>query len=150
MSANIEIRPATARDLDRIVEIENLSFSGDGFSRRQFAYLVSHARGAFYVAVSDGETAGYVSLLEHSGRRNLRIYAIAVHPGHRGKKIAQALIDKAVRYAGQRGLKTLSLEVRMDNSAALGLYEKNGFTVESVKKGYYSDGSGAYRMWKDL
>lgn len=150
MSDTVTIRQATAGDIDRIVAIENRSFGSDRFSRRQFSHLIRRARGVFYVAIYEDDIAGYISLLEHKKHTTLRIYAIAVHPDFRGKQVAQALMDEAVRYAQRQGLAALSLEVQTDNTVALNLYTKNGFSVTSLKKSYYSDGSDAYRMKKQL
>lgn len=150
MSDRVTIRQATAGDTDRIVAIENRSFGSDRFSRRQFPHLIRRAQGVFYVAIHEDGIAGYISLLEHKKHTTLRIYAIAVHPDFRGKQVAQALMDEAARYARQQGLAALSLEVKTDNTAALGLYAKNGFSVTSLEKSYYPDGSDAYRMQKQL
>ena len=42
----------------------------------------------------------------------------------------------------------MTLEVRVSNAGAQGLYAKYGFTREGVRKRYYSDnGEDAYIMW---
>ena len=37
------LRPATLEDLDALVDLENISFDSDGFSRRVFRYLLTEA-----------------------------------------------------------------------------------------------------------
>jgi len=42
------------------------------------------------------------------------------------------------------------LEVRVSNKPAISLYEKLGFKVLRVIRGYYSDGEDAYVMGRQL
>lgn len=140
------IREAKSSDLTDILEIEVVSFGSDSFSKKQFIYLITKAKGAFYV-VQDGEkVVAYISLSFHSGTRNLRIYSIAVHPDYRSKKLGQVLIDKAIEFARTREAKKITLEVKVSNTAAIRLYQKNGFEPISIKCNYYHDGSDAYYM----
>lgn len=146
MGAEIKIRKAVPADIGRVADIENLSFDSDRFSRRQLAYLASKAKGAFFVAETEGMVAGYISLLSHPRRSRLRIYAIAVAPDFRGRNIAGTLISKAKEYAAQGGFSGITLEVRTDNAAATGLYRRHGFERSGLRKGYYADGTDACVM----
>lgn len=60
---------------------------------------------------------------------------VAVHPAHRRKGIAAALIERA---AADSANPAQMLEVRASNPAR-SLYEKLGFEEISVRRGYYSD-----------
>lgn len=146
METGIGIRRAAPEDIARITEIENLCFDCDRFSRRQLAYLATKAKGAFWVAETGDKIAGYVSLLAHRRRNRLRIYAIAVAPGYRGRNIAGALISEAKEFAVRSGFAGVTLEVRTDNAAAIGLYRKHGFEADGIKKRYYADGTDACVM----
>jgi ribosomal-protein-alanine N-acetyltransferase len=43
-----------------------------------------------------------------------------------------------------------TLEVRVSNAGAIGLYESFGFTSRGVRRGYYTDNrEDALIMWKD-
>ena len=43
-----------------------------------------------------------------------------------------------------------TLEVRVSNRKAIGLYENAGFRITGVRRGYYTDNrEDAYVMWKD-
>ena len=44
----------------------------------------------------------------------------------------------------------MTLEVREDNEAAKGLYEKEGFVQANRKAGYYNDGTDALYLIKAL
>jgi ribosomal protein S18 acetylase RimI-like enzyme len=53
--------------------------------------------------------------------------AIAVRDGYRGKRIGDALMDRLIRCASERGLTAISLSTGTFNTAALRLYERHGF-----------------------
>lgn len=146
MKTKIEIRRAVLSDLNEIVRIERESFGADAFTRRQLAYLLVWAKGACFVAATAGRTAGYLSLLERARYADLRLYSVAVAPEARGVGIGQALLDRAVEYAAERGFREITLEVSTANAAAQALYRKNGFAVHSRLKGYYHDGTDGWRM----
>ena len=66
----------------------------------------------------------YVSLLFHGGTRYLRIYSIAVHPDYRGRGLGQILMDQTILTAGECKATKITLEVKVTNTSAIGLYRK--------------------------
>jgi ribosomal protein S18 acetylase RimI-like enzyme len=48
------------------------------------------------------------------------------------------------------GAKDVSVHVRKSNSAALGLFEKMGYTLLEVKAKYFDDEEDAIVLWKKL
>ena len=146
MSPALTVRPALPEDLDDLLALETAAFGGEAFSRRQLRYLLTRARGAVFVAADEGAIAGYLSLLVIHGRRRARIYSLAVDAARRGRGIAGRLIEQALAYAAREGLASVFLEVGVENRAAIGLYEKKGFTRRMRKPGYYKDGSAAFSM----
>lgn len=146
MNKDLNIRRANLADLDVIVEIENLCFSDEKFSKRQLAYLISKAKGAFYIAESNNSILGYISLLQRSNNKTLRIYSLAVHPAFRGLQVGKRLIDVGKEFANNEGLYRISLEVKIDNLAAIRLYNRNEFVVTGVIPNYYENGEDAFRM----
>lgn len=143
---DIVIRPAVRTDLAGILRIENACFGCDAFSRRQFRYLLSQARGIFRLALREDVPVAYMSMLTTARHPVGRIYSLAVVPECRGMKLAGRLMDEAIAYARSQGLEAVFLEVRTDNRPALSLYEKKGFVRHAVKKNYYPDGADAYSM----
>lgn len=63
---------------------------------------------------------------------------IAVRPECQRRGIAQAILGSFLRY-GEERLAYIGLEVRADNSPAIALYEKNGFTAVGRRKNYYAE-----------
>ncbi|MEG1621779.1 MAG: N-acetyltransferase [Alistipes sp.] len=146
MTATPHIRLAMAADLAAVVAIEYSCFDDDAFSRRQLSYLISKAQGVCYVAVVAGEVKGYISLLAHSRRTNLRIYSTAVDATLRRQGVGRSLLMQAICYAKKMQFASLSLEVKVTNSPALTLYEKLGFVCIGSRANYYHDGSAAWCM----
>lgn len=150
MDANYIIESAQLTDLDAVCAIEEPCFGADSFSRRQLAYLISRANGAFFVVRCEGRVVAYVSLVKRRGTSNVRIYSVAAHPDFQGRHLGQALLDRSRQYAVECGAKRLSLEVNSSNATALNLYIKNGFRHTATLPSYYHDGSDALRMVCDV
>ena len=60
--------------------------------------------------------------------------------------MGQLLLDKTLQFAHEQQLQQISLEVNVNNAAAIGFYQKNGFQTVGIIPTYYHDGSAAYRM----
>jgi [ribosomal protein S18]-alanine N-acetyltransferase len=76
------------------------------------------------------------------------ITILAVHPDYRHQGFGQLLLWGLLRSAVDRELARATLEVRVDNAAALQLYEKFGFKVAGRRKKYYDNTDDALILWK--
>jgi ribosomal protein S18 acetylase RimI-like enzyme len=79
-----------------------------------------------------------------------RLYSLATQPEARGRGVGAALLEAAAEAARHRGCRALRLEVRTDNTAAIGLYERAGFQRIGRYECYYQDGADAWRYEKPL
>ena len=79
-----------------------------------------------------------------------RIYSIAVAPPARGRGIGRRMMQRAENEARKRGCCRMRLEVRMENTTAIRLYESLGFSDTAVIPGYYQDGAHAMVYRKEL
>ena len=132
--------------LPDVVALEKACFGADQFSKRQLAYLMTKAQGAFLVACYEARAVGYVSLVCRANSTSLRIYSIAVDPAFQGQHVGQLLLDKALQFACEHQLQQISLEVNVNNATAIGFYQKNRFETVGIIPAYYHDGSAAYKM----
>lgn len=146
MKSNITIRKAEIGDLPGILEIEYSCFAEDSFTKRQFTYLITRGKGLFLVVEKEDKIIAYLSLSFHSRTHNLRIYSIAVHPEYRHLKSGQYLMDETLEYARTHNVRKITLEVKVTNYPAIGLYKKYGFEATHILCGYYHDGADAYSM----
>ena len=84
---------------------------------------------AMLVAELDGEVVGTVSSTHHQCQlpESLRMLALDVGRAFRRQGIGTALIEAIEAKARREGLRSVNLEVALDNHAALHLYEGLGY-----------------------
>ena len=150
MEQRFILRLAEIDDIPSIMEIEQICFDKDSFSKRQFIYLISQAKGYFCVAEYQQRVGGYFSVLINQRACSLRIYSIAVHPDCRGRKLGQLLMERTIETALECKAAKITLEVKESNTPAIKLYMKNGFIPVGVKPNYYHDGSDAIYMQRPM
>jgi ribosomal-protein-alanine N-acetyltransferase len=68
---------------------------------------------------------------------------VAVHPGSRRCGLARALIQEGLTRLERMDVQACFLEVRVDNTPAITLYESLGFAGIGLRRGYYRDGADA-------
>jgi ribosomal-protein-alanine N-acetyltransferase len=99
-----------------------------------------------YVVLTNGDSGivGYGGLLVMDEDAHITTLAVAPEARGRqlGKRLMVALVDEALRV----GARHLTLEVRLSNSSAQGLYELFGFDPVGKRKNYYKD-EDALVMW---
>ena len=119
-------------------------------SRRQYRHHLASRAARVLAAVRGDALVGAAVVFFHGSHRIARLYSIAVAPEVRGAGIGEQLLAAAERDARARGSTSLRLEVRTDNPAAQGLYERRGYRRFGRKEGYYEDGAAALRYEKAL
>lgn len=67
------------------------------------------------------------------------IARIAVDPAYRRQGAAGRLFGRLVEICKEKGIDRLMLEVRQGNQAAVSFYRKCGFTVDGIRKDYYTN-----------
>lgn len=76
---------------------------------------------------------------EEEGNGHFCIASLFVHHTYRKRGIATDLITATQNTMEQVGAKDVSVHVWKSNSAALGLFEKMGYTLHEVKAKYFDD-----------
>ena len=97
-----------------------------------------------------GGIAGSAVVLWRKGHPAARLYSITIGASWRGKGLGRVLLEAAEDAARRHGSSRMSLEVRSDNEAAVGLYRSAGYRHFRDLPGYYEDGGDAVRMVRDL
>ena len=144
------IRRARGSDIDALVAIENAVFPTDRISRRSFRTLIERQTAVTLVAEDGDGLAGYCIILLRKGTGVARLYSIAAAPGRIGTGVGRQLLDAAESAAFERDRLLLRLEVREDNSRAIGIYEARHYRRIGRESDYYEDGSPALRYEKTL
>lgn len=133
--SEFSISPISQRHIAGLAKLEEVCFSQPWSAD---ALLESFKRGTkFFVAENADHIMGYIGfnvVLDEGYITN-----VAVFPKYRRMGVATALVRKAISYSKKNGLAFLSLEVRKSNSAAIALYENEGFKTEGERKNFYTN-----------
>ena len=131
----MNVRPATAADVDALAALEADLFGADAWSPASVGAEVTAGR----VLVADEEgIAGYVVTL--AAGDVLDLMRIAVRPDRRRHGLAHALLEAASTD------RRMLLEVSERNAGAIAFYAAEGFTEIARRDRYYRDGSAAVVM----
>ena len=79
-----------------------------------------------------------------------RILMFAVDRSHRGRGIGTQLMQAFLERCRTRGLRRVTLEVRVSNATAIRFYTDFRFSVIDLLRTYYSDGEDGYQMARDV
>ena len=140
-------REMKIEDVPKIAALERACFS-DPWSEQMLLDGIASPFFLGFVAEEAGEPIGYAFGSAVYGNAELMILAVAVE--HRRRGIGKKLLALLEDGARKRSAKSLSLEVRVSNVAAMSLYERCGFLKTYVRTKYYADGEDAVIMEKGL
>jgi ribosomal protein S18 acetylase RimI-like enzyme len=83
------------------------------------------------LAALDGERLAGTAMVGHDGHRGW-VYYLAVAPDARRSGVGRALMAAAEEWLREREVPALNLMVRSENAAALGFYDRLGYTTGDV------------------
>jgi ribosomal-protein-alanine N-acetyltransferase len=122
--------------LDKILEIENLSFSAP-WSLNGFLRELGNPVSQLWALMSDRILLGYFCFWIIRGE--MQLLDLAVHPRYRGRGHGSFLLTKMIDFAFSRGVSRIWLEVRVSGQNARRLYEKFGFVQSGRRNSYYTE-----------
>ncbi len=131
---NFEIVKMRAEHIPEIARLEAECFS-QPWSENALSEELKNENSHFLAAVSD-RVLGYIGVQEICGEAY--ITNVAVFGEYRKEGIGRKLLNEACNGAKERGCEFITLEVRESNSAAIALYESEGFEKAGVRKNFYS------------
>jgi ribosomal-protein-alanine acetyltransferase/tRNA threonylcarbamoyl adenosine modification protein YeaZ len=132
----ITLRRMGSEDVDAVAAIERQVFTDpwpESFFLSELAQRQVYAR----VAERAGSLAGYSVAWMGFGSGHLG--NLAVGPEQRRRGVARALLADLFDEARRRNVTSLTLEVRVSNFEAQGLYRAHGFRLAGLRRGYYRD-----------
>lgn len=132
----MRIREMEIDDLEQVMPIEEALFSVPWTANGFFSFLLRDD-GVFLVAEEDGKILGYCGAILVFDQGD--VVNVGVRADRQRQGIARMLLDTLFKIAGERGVTSLYLEVRVSNQAAIGLYEGLGFQRLGVRKDYYEE-----------
>ena len=133
---NIDIIKMNESHLSQVAQIEIQCFSTP-WSENALREELTNSFARFYVALCDGQVAGYMGA--HNVVGEVYITNVAVLPQFRRQGIAEALIKNLTDVTFSEGAEFITLEVRKSNAGAIGLYSKMGFEIVGERKNFYEN-----------
>ena len=143
----IEIRVLDLSDLTAIETIEQKAYPTP-WSRSMFASELAKPTSICLGAFEGRDLVGYVINSRYVDAWH--VMNVAVDPAHQRRGIATALLERLFEVTRDDERRGYTLEVRVSNEDAIGLYEKLGFKSRGIRRGYYTDNrEDALIMWRD-
>ncbi len=144
--APITIEPMRRRHLRGVLRIEQ-AVNPRPWSLSLFSSELRYRESRVYLVARTGtELIGFAGLMLVAGDGH--ITNVGVAEAHRRSAVATRLVLELARRALAEGAEALTLEVRVSNEAAQGLYRRFGFAPAGVRKAYYPDTKeDAIIMW---
>lgn len=133
-------------DFIQLYAIEEVCFQPPfRFGRRYMRSLVASPNSITWIAEDEGAMAGF-SIIEW-GHTNSEVAAyiqtIEVLPIARARGIGAELLRRVEDSVRSAGAQSIWLHVDSQNSGAVRLYERHGYTCEGRKENYYAHGRAA-------
>jgi ribosomal-protein-alanine N-acetyltransferase len=136
------MRRATSADIPHMRELEQSSASAAHWSAAQYDALFAadaQARVALIAAEEPADAAMRGFLIARCLPGEWEIENLIVEERHRQRGVGSCLVQELLAEARTAGARSVILEVRESNCAALRLYENIGFKQEGRRKDYYQD-----------
>jgi GNAT superfamily N-acetyltransferase len=116
----------------RVTEIETI---------RDWCLNLDYGRNLPLVALMGGKIVGDATLHQQLGgwRRHIGRVSVLVHPQHRGRGLATALVSEIVDVARQVGLEKVEAEFIGEQAAAIKMFALLGFSELSCLENYVKD-----------
>ena len=141
------VRRLAYSDLPSVISIERRSFPAP-WSLAMFVLELSKPSGLCLAASHGEELLGYLVCSRYD--QVWHLMNVAVSPDRRRAGIATLLIHRLMEETTKGGDLPITLEVRVSNIEAIGMYEGLGFRSAGVRPRYYQDnGEDALIMWLD-
>jgi ribosomal-protein-alanine N-acetyltransferase len=143
----LDIRSLELSDLTAIESIEQRAYRTP-WSRSMFASELAKPTSICLGAFEGSELVGYVINARYVDAWH--VMNVAVDPDHQRRHVATRLLERLFELTADDERRGYTLEVRISNESAVGLYEQLGFEARGIRRGYYTDNrEDALIMWRD-
>lgn len=142
-------RTQSEADLDAVAELEARCFTNP-WTREMLAGELTRSPVAhlFVLRLPGCRVAGFCTCWIVGDE--LHINTLAVDHPYRGAGLGTYLMSEVLRLAADAGARRATLEVRTSNVAARRLYERLGFQLGGVRRGYYTaPEEDALILWRE-
>lgn len=144
----MRLRPALALDAPRLAFIEAAQPMSAHWGEKGLAGEIANASSIVWCWEEEGTVLGFLALRLAAGF--CEILNLAVLPAACRKGIGFRLLARALSDVRERGGKTVTLEVNVNNRAAISLYSKAGLKELGRREKFYGGKDDALIMGTDL
>src|SRR5262245_37510216 len=146
---SIVVEPVTSsEDLSGLLAVEQASFHNPWTREMYIAELQNPDASLLVAKDGDGRVVGFCGFWRVLDE--LHINNLAVLSEHRRQGIASKILSRVFAEGRRAGASRATLEVRRSNEIARRLYERFGFTVAGVRRGYYRHpDEDALVLWRE-
>ncbi|WP_424767966.1 ribosomal protein S18-alanine N-acetyltransferase [Paenibacillus sp. sgz302251] len=142
-------REMELNDIDAIIAIEQEAFTSPWTAEAFTNELINNMFARYMVMELNGEVIGYGGMWIIMDEAH--VTNIAIRSDFRGQGLGDRFMRELQRTAVFLGAVKMTLEVRVSNEVAQGLYRKHGFEPSGIRPQYYSDNNeDALIMWAEL
>jgi len=141
----IILRPG---DSERLARLHVRAFANP-WSRADFEALLE-TPSTLGLGIEENDSDLAAACLVQFAADTAEILTLATAPGQGRKGLASALMECAIRRAGERGIARFLLDVAEGNDAARALYRRHGFVEDGRRRGYYGPGRDALLLSRTL
>ena len=141
-----DLRPMRWWDIAPVLDIEAELFADDAWTHGLFWSELAQHDSRHYVVAEDGDhILGYAGLALIGDEAYIQ--TIGVVRARWGTGLGSVLLGTLLSTAEKSGVYTTALEVRADNERAHRLYQRFGFSIVGIRRGYYQpSGADAHVM----
>jgi RimJ/RimL family protein N-acetyltransferase len=152
---DIVVRPVTAADIDRVVEIHAAVAAEGRWIGREAPVPIDEVTGRMTDGLADPSRVHVVATIDEvvvghaggipNGAGHLDLF-MSIEDGHRGQGIGGRLLDEVVGWARDRSeIHKVVLQVWPHNEAAIALYRSRSFMVEGYRHQHWRRANG--ELW---
>ena len=149
----INFRAAIQLDLPVLVSMERVLFADSPWSMGQFKEEFKGVPNSRYFLVATNEAdeiVGYAAVLVVAPGVEADVLTVAVLPEYARQGIATYFMNELEKWSKGKQALAMMLEVGVENSGAIALYEKLGYQTIATRKNYYGPGLDAFVMRKEF
>jgi ribosomal-protein-alanine N-acetyltransferase len=136
--AEAQFEPITEERLDEVIAVERGVYEHP-WTRGNFIDSLRAGYQAQLLA-ADGVVLGYFVAMK--GVDEVHLLNLTVAPGYQGEGWGRLMLDALALWARGQGAQWLWLEVRMSNTRAQRIYERQGYRRVGERKKYYPFAQG--------
>ena len=149
----ISYRAAIQLDLPVLVSMERVLFADSPWTTGQFKEEFKGVPNSRYFIVAtnkEDQIVGYAAVLVVGPGVEADVLTVAVLPEYERQGIATHFMGELEKWSKEKQASAMMLEVGVENTGAIALYEKLGYQTISTRKNYYGQGLDALVMRKEF